>query len=70
MGRYSVFAVNYEISHVSLYFSSICKSNSIHEHVPVFNLLHTKLSYLNFHPLEVVFRYRETKLQVGDSDTY
>ena len=29
------------------------------------NPLPAKLAYLNFHPLEVVSRYRDTQLQVG-----
>ena len=29
-----------------------------------------KVSYLNFHPLEVVSRYRETQLQVGENYLY
>ena len=29
--------------------------------------LHAKVSYLNFHPLEVVGRYRDSQLQVGEN---
>ena len=29
-----------------------------------------KLSYLNFHPLKVVSRYREPQLQVGENYSY
>ena len=29
-----------------------------------------KLSYLNFHPLEVVSRYRDPQLQVGENFPY
>ena len=30
------------------------------------NPLHVNLSYFNFHPLEVVSRYRDPQLQVGE----
>ena len=33
------------------------------------NLLRYKLSYLNFHPLEVVYRGSETQLQAGENVT-
>ena len=31
---------------------------------------HAKLIYLNFQPLEVVFRYRDPQLQVGENYSY
>ena len=34
------------------------------------NAYHAKLSYLNFQPLEVVFRYRDPQLQVGENYSY
>ena len=34
--------------------------------VECINPLPAKLSYLNFHPLQVVSRYRETQLEVGE----
>ena len=34
------------------------------------NPLHAKLSYLNFHPLEAVSRYRDPQLQVDDNYAY
>ena len=34
------------------------------------NPLPAKLSYLNFHPLEVVSRYRDPQLQVGENYSY
>ena len=32
-------------------------------------ILYLKLSYLNFQPLEVVSRYRDPQLQVGENNT-
>ena len=34
------------------------------------NLFVAKISYLNFHPLEVVSRYRDAQLQVGENDSH
>ena len=34
------------------------------------NPCHAKLIYLNFHPLEVVSRYRDPQLQVGENYSY
>ena len=36
----------------------------------VLNPLPAKLCYLNFHPLEVVSRYRDSQLQVGENCSY
>ena len=30
-------------------------------------ILSSLITYLNFHPLEVVFRYRDPQLQVGEN---
>ena len=30
---------------------------------------HAKVSYLNFHPLKVVARYRDPQIQVGENDS-
>ena len=38
--------------------------------IETINLFPAKLSYLNFHPLEVVSRYRDTQLQVGENYSY
>ena len=35
-----------------------------------FNPLTAKINYLNFHPLEVVSRYRDPQLQVGGNYLY
>ena len=35
-----------------------------------FNPLTGKLSYYNFHPLEVMSRYRDSQLQVGENYAY
>ena len=35
-----------------------------------FNPFFAKLSYLNFNPLEVVSRYRDSQLQVGENVSY
>ena len=36
----------------------------------LFNPLTAKLACLNFHPLEVVGRYRDPQLQVGENHSY
>ena len=41
--------------------------HSKQERSPCVNPLLAKLSYLNFHPLEVVSRYRDPQLQVGEN---
>ena len=48
------FLVDHQASHVRYTASRI-------------NPFPARASYLNFHPLEVVFRYREPQLQVGEN---
>ena len=42
------------------------KAEDVHEEA-VFNPYPANLLYLNFHPLEVVSRYRDPQLQVGEN---
>ena len=35
-----------------------------------FTLYNARLSYLNFHPLEIVSRYRDPQVQAGENYTY
>ena len=47
-------------------------AHKVRKHPPMlpFNSLPAKLSHLNFHPLEVVSRYRDPQLQVGENYSY
>ena len=44
--------------------------NSASQPISCINCFPTKLSYFNFHPLEVVSRYRDPQLQVGEDYSY